>query len=226
MQETAQVVEARKEKVKPARQQAAAAWERKPAPQMDEALRCPRCDSINTKFCYYNNYNTLQPRYFCKACRRYWIQGGSLRDVPVGGGCRKNKRASSSFPSSSSIEKQVPVASLSADLPNLLPSFMSTSFDLPGTPFTPMSLSSLAPPAPPLDPSSFLDMDMLSGGGFLGDPQGNNNLVYGPTMSGMETLDNFSGVMQHGMVGGHDGGAAQMGGVHGSATAATHEGGQ
>lgn len=56
------------------------------------ALRCPRCDSGNTKFCYYNNYSLLQPRYFCKSCRRYWTKGGALRNVPIGGGCRKNKR--------------------------------------------------------------------------------------------------------------------------------------
>lgn len=56
-------------------------------------LKCPRCDSLNTKFCYYNNYNLSQPRYFCKSCRRYWTKGGVLRNVPVGGGCRKNKRS-------------------------------------------------------------------------------------------------------------------------------------
>ncbi|CAH9102225.1 unnamed protein product [Cuscuta epithymum] len=61
-----------------------------PAP---EKLRCPRCDSSNTKFCYYNNYNLTQPRYFCKACRRYWTKGGALRNVPIGGGCRKNKNS-------------------------------------------------------------------------------------------------------------------------------------
>ncbi|XP_021714230.1 dof zinc finger protein DOF4.7-like [Chenopodium quinoa] len=54
-------------------------------------LRCPRCDSTNTKFCYYNNYNLTQPRHFCKTCRRYWTKGGTLRNVPIGGGCRKNK---------------------------------------------------------------------------------------------------------------------------------------
>ncbi|XP_023742326.1 dof zinc finger protein DOF2.5 isoform X2 [Lactuca sativa] len=59
-------------------------------------LNCPRCKSSNTKFCYYNNYSLTQPRYLCKACRRYWTQGGSLRNVPVGGGSRKNKRSSSS----------------------------------------------------------------------------------------------------------------------------------
>ncbi|OWM90346.1 dof zinc finger protein DOF5.4-like [Punica granatum] len=59
------------------------------------ALKCPRCDSMNTKFCYYNNYNLSQPRHFCKSCRRYWTKGGVLRNVPVGGGCRKNKRSKS-----------------------------------------------------------------------------------------------------------------------------------
>ncbi|XP_027349339.1 dof zinc finger protein DOF3.5-like [Abrus precatorius] len=54
---------------------------------------CPRCGSSNTKFCYYNNYSSSQPRYFCKGCRRYWTKGGSLRNVPVGGGCRKSRRA-------------------------------------------------------------------------------------------------------------------------------------
>ncbi|CAH9102433.1 unnamed protein product [Cuscuta epithymum] len=57
------------------------------------ALKCPRCDSLNTKFCYFNNYNLSQPRHFCKSCRRYWTKGGVLRNVPVGGGCRKNKRS-------------------------------------------------------------------------------------------------------------------------------------
>lgn len=51
---------------------------------------CPRCGCSNTKFCYYNNYSLTQPRYFCKGCRRYWTKGGSLRNVPIGGGCRKN----------------------------------------------------------------------------------------------------------------------------------------
>lgn len=61
------------------------------SPSNSENLRCPRCDSPNTKFCYYNNYNLTQPRHFCKTCRRYWTKGGALRNVPIGGGCRKNK---------------------------------------------------------------------------------------------------------------------------------------
>ncbi|KAE8725769.1 Dof zinc finger protein DOF5.3 [Hibiscus syriacus] len=56
---------------------------------------CPRCGSSNTKFCYYNNYSLTQPRYVCKGCRRYWTKGGSLRNVPVGGGCCKNRRGNS-----------------------------------------------------------------------------------------------------------------------------------
>ncbi|MQL99744.1 hypothetical protein Taro_032478 [Colocasia esculenta] len=64
-------------------------------PDVEQAPNCPRCDSSNTKFCYYNNYSLSQPRYFCKGCRRYWTKGGSLRNVPVGGGCRKNRRARS-----------------------------------------------------------------------------------------------------------------------------------
>ncbi|KAI3665739.1 hypothetical protein L6452_44369 [Arctium lappa] len=59
-----------------------------------EHLPCPRCDSTNTKFCYYNNYNFSQPRHFCKSCRRYWTHGGTLRDIPVGGGSRKNAKRS------------------------------------------------------------------------------------------------------------------------------------
>ncbi|XWS23584.1 hypothetical protein CRYUN_Cryun28dG0027500 [Craigia yunnanensis] len=60
------------------------------------APNCPRCASASTKFCYYNNYSLSQPRYFCKGCRRYWTKGGSLRNVPVGGGCRKSRRGKSS----------------------------------------------------------------------------------------------------------------------------------
>ncbi|KAL3631979.1 hypothetical protein CASFOL_024963 [Castilleja foliolosa] len=61
-----------------------------------EHLKCPRCDSANTKFCYYNNYNLSQPRHFCKNCKRYWTKGGTLRNIPVGGGSRKNAKRSSS----------------------------------------------------------------------------------------------------------------------------------
>ncbi|XP_057499818.1 dof zinc finger protein DOF1.6-like [Actinidia eriantha] len=64
---------------------------RQPSQQPQEPVACPRCGSTNTKFCYYNNYNKSQPRHFCRACKRHWTKGGTLRNVPVGGG-RKNKR--------------------------------------------------------------------------------------------------------------------------------------
>eukprot|EP00892_Ulva_mutabilis_P007366 jgi/Ulvmu1/5000/UM021_0017.1 len=56
--------------------------------------QCPRCnaDTINTKFCYYNNYNINQPRYYCKACQRHWTDGGTLRKVETGAGKRNSRR--------------------------------------------------------------------------------------------------------------------------------------
>ncbi|XP_042488646.1 dof zinc finger protein DOF3.4-like [Macadamia integrifolia] len=100
-----------------------------PPPPDHENLRCPRCDSTNTKFCYYNNYNLSQPRHFCKSCRRYWTQGGTLRNIPVGGGTRKNPKrsrtssASSSSSSTSSSTSQDPNSatpiSVSAEQPDM-----------------------------------------------------------------------------------------------------------
>lgn len=96
--------------------------DKKPKPPQPEALKCPRCDSNNTKFCYYNNYSLSQPRYFCKSCRRYWTKGGTLRNVPVGGGCRKNKRSSSA---SSKRSQDQPFQTN----PNPLTCFPSMSYD-------------------------------------------------------------------------------------------------
>lgn len=72
-----------------------------PHQQKPPHQKCPRCESKNTKFLYYNNYSPSQPRYFCKECRRSWTQGGTLRHVPVGGNHRKGKLAKPS-PSSRS----------------------------------------------------------------------------------------------------------------------------
>ncbi|XP_071709454.1 dof zinc finger protein DOF1.4-like [Rutidosis leptorrhynchoides] len=68
-----------------------------PQQRQQPILKCPRCESLNTKFCYYNNYSLSQPRHFCKSCKRYWTRGGTLRNVPVGGGCRRNKRIKRTF---------------------------------------------------------------------------------------------------------------------------------
>ncbi|KAF6162351.1 hypothetical protein GIB67_008480 [Kingdonia uniflora] len=72
-----------------------------PPPSQQQPLQCPRCESIETKFCYYNNNNASQPRYFCKTCKRHWTQGGKLRNVPIGGGTRKRKRSPTENPPSS-----------------------------------------------------------------------------------------------------------------------------
>ncbi|KAK4783126.1 hypothetical protein SAY86_007500 [Trapa natans] len=69
----------------------------KPLKKPDKILPCPRCNSMDTKFCYYNNYNVNQPRHFCKNCQRYWTAGGSMRNVPVGAGRRKNKSSASHY---------------------------------------------------------------------------------------------------------------------------------
>lgn len=97
-------------------------FEKRVRPQKAAAVNCPRCDSTNTKFCYYNNYSLSQPRYFCKTCRRYWTNGGTLRNIPVGGGSRKNKRSSSSSSISSSYSN-----SGSKNLPDLAIPNPSTS---------------------------------------------------------------------------------------------------
>ncbi|KAE8703788.1 Dof zinc finger protein DOF3.4 [Hibiscus syriacus] len=90
-------------------------------PPEQEQLPCPRCDSTNTKFCYYNNYNFSQPRHFCKSCRRYWTHGGTLRDIPVGGGTRKNAKrsrtAASHVPAATASHNNFPLPATPVLLP-------------------------------------------------------------------------------------------------------------
>lgn len=104
--------------------------ERRLRPYPNQALKCPRCDSLNTKFCYYNNYNLSQPRHFCKSCRRYWTKGGVLRNVPVGGGCRKTKR---SKPKSSDQHKEQKKShsNSSSDSSSFTPTTTTTTNDVP-----------------------------------------------------------------------------------------------
>ncbi|KXZ52853.1 hypothetical protein GPECTOR_8g235 [Gonium pectorale] len=63
-------------------------------PRPDKKEVCPRCNSGDTKFCYYNNYNIKQPRFYCKTCQRYWTAGGTLRNIAPGSGRRKSKSKS------------------------------------------------------------------------------------------------------------------------------------
>ncbi|TKY63270.1 Dof zinc finger protein [Spatholobus suberectus] len=108
-------------------------------PMPEAALKCPRCESTNTKFCYFNNYSLSQPRHFCKTCRRYWTRGGTLRNVPVGGGCRRNKQSkgsSSGSKSPASSDRQTGSASST----NSVSSNSASAADIIG----------LAPQMPPL----------------------------------------------------------------------------
>lgn len=82
----------------------------------DKILPCPRCNSMDTKFCYFNNYNVNQPRHFCKNCQRYWTAGGTMRNVPVGAGRRKNKNSASQFRNPTAVPEVLQPARV--DLPN------------------------------------------------------------------------------------------------------------
>lgn len=91
----------------------------------DKILPCPRCNSLDTKFCYFNNYNVNQPRHFCKNCQRYWTAGGTMRNVPVGAGRRKNKQFASQYRQILVSSDGVPISRLeNTESPNhqLLPS--------------------------------------------------------------------------------------------------------
>ncbi|WOL09128.1 dof zinc finger protein DOF3.1-like [Canna indica] len=147
-------------------------------PEQEQNLRCPRCDSTNTKFCYYNNYNLSQPRHFCKSCRRYWTKGGALRNIPVGGGTRKNSKRSNSSSSSS--------AASNAKRPNP-PKPSSHLSDLPKT--EPVSLL-----FPPLDADRHL-LDMTGSFSSLLASDGHfDNFLGGfhPAAGGTALLPNSS----------------------------------
>ncbi|XP_020231769.1 dof zinc finger protein DOF5.6 [Cajanus cajan] len=97
--------------------------EKRLRPPQEQALKCPRCESTHTKFCYYNNYSLSQPRYFCKTCRRYWTKGGTLRNIPVGGGCRKNKKVSTK-------KHNEPQPPITQNQPHPAPSYLHNHNDL------------------------------------------------------------------------------------------------
>ncbi|KAG2316805.1 hypothetical protein Bca52824_019927 [Brassica carinata] len=44
-----------------------------------KTLRCPRCQSMDTKFCYSNIYKINQPCHFCKAYQRLQSSIGDYR---------------------------------------------------------------------------------------------------------------------------------------------------
>ncbi|OEL20635.1 Dof zinc finger protein DOF5.4 [Dichanthelium oligosanthes] len=126
-----------------------------PAAAAPEAVKCPRCESTNTKFCYYNNYNLSQPRHFCKSCRRYWTKGGVLRNVPVGGGCRKAKRSSASSSSSASSAPSTPTSAADARNPRRASASSPRSNSGSGSASPTTAATTTAPtPTTPATPSS------------------------------------------------------------------------
>ncbi|CAI9760185.1 unnamed protein product [Fraxinus pennsylvanica] len=153
--------------------------------------KCPRCDSVNIKFCYYNNYSLSQPRYYCKSCRRYWTQGGTLRNVPIGGGCRrKGKRPKTSTSSNDSeISRTQPLT-----LP--LPSQMHVSQNLTtmaalisgNSGLLPVNQSSRSLP-PVISPIG----SFYSGGSFLSMQPVNMGDVPGGLLGGAKRAD-FPGI--------------------------------
>lgn len=117
--------------------------------QQQAPLKCPRCDSSNTKFCYYNNYSLSQPRHFCKACKRYWTRGGTLRNVPVGGGCRKNKRIKRPNPTSNSTN--TPTSTSTSSAADVVTTTTSLSHHYSGGGGCHLDLSQ-SPPPPHINP--------------------------------------------------------------------------
>ncbi|KAL5730216.1 hypothetical protein ACHQM5_003066 [Ranunculus cassubicifolius] len=95
--------------------------------QKEPPLNCPRCDSLNTKFCYYNNYNRSQPRYYCKSCKRHWTKGGNLRNVPVGG-ARRNQKFKTTKKGGDNRELIKGIEDQTLSFPIPLPNFTSPSF--------------------------------------------------------------------------------------------------
>lgn len=155
--------------------------------QQHTPQKCPRCESLNTKFCYYNNYSLSQPRYFCKACRRYWTQGGTLRNVPVGGGCRKGKRPKLSSsgdddnPTRQSTQRNLispPVQLQAKESDSLVSSSAAMGSYYPASGF----LSSLAAIQPMNQPQCLkqpLNQALRIGGGDFGSSSSNLGLLQG-----------------------------------------------
>lgn len=84
--------------------------------KLEPNQKCPRCDSVNTRFCYFNNHKTSQPRYICKNCKRFWTQGGNVRNIQSNGGEQRMKRARE-FSSSGGSGKDSPSTAVSPPPP-------------------------------------------------------------------------------------------------------------
>jgi len=96
-------------------------------PTPEPGLKCPRCDSTNTKFCYYNNYSFSQPRHFCRNCHRYWTRGGVLRDIPVGAVYRRRRAKGSNKCKAAAAASRAEATAASASGAPAITSASSTS---------------------------------------------------------------------------------------------------
>ncbi|XP_047959032.1 dof zinc finger protein DOF3.1-like [Salvia hispanica] len=198
-----------------------------PPPQFPEQehLKCPRCDSSNTKFCYYNNYNLSQPRHFCKNCRRYWTKGGALRNIPVGGGSRKNsKRAASSSssatkrPAAAAAEPSSSVKSEAAEPPPLKGENFAGQFGNlmePGGSFSSLLGSGGGHFGNFLDGLGAAGSGLRVAGQFV-DPGSGQNVDPGVLESDVSVSNNADGFLSiHGGDGGGGGGGGGDGGCWG-----------
>ncbi|KAL2897223.1 Dof zinc finger protein DOF3.6, partial [Bienertia sinuspersici] len=164
-----------------------------------QGQKCPRCDSTNTKFCYFNNYSLSQPRHFCKTCRRYWTRGGALRNVPVGGGSRRTTKRSKEKPVVAALafaqqhnngsSMMIPGgttptnSSGGGDGSSCNTSLFLTSNNLPQLPFLPSSLQHLGNSNP-----SGIGLSLLGAAGAE---------MEFPFMGNFEGLGRFNGMMNH-----------------------------
>ncbi|KAL1359612.1 hypothetical protein HN51_004928 [Arachis hypogaea] len=170
-------------------------------PMQEPAQKCPRCESTNTKFCYFNNYSLSQPRHFCKTCRRYWTRGGALRNVPVGGGCRRNKRTKGTTTSNNGSKSPPP----SSDRGGPTVSGGSFASEIAG--LSPPVPSSLRFMAPLMHHQQLGDHFSGVGGGDLGL---NYAAISGP-MGGMGDLNfHIGSALRSDVTGGGNGGSSLL----------------
>ncbi|OEL16479.1 hypothetical protein BAE44_0022503 [Dichanthelium oligosanthes] len=95
----------------------------------DAILPCPRCNSVDTKFCYFNNYNEKQPRHYCRNCPAKEDEANTssgsqvVLDLVLGSGDKKEERSclpSAAVASGSSDNSEVGLSRLSL-LPPMMP---------------------------------------------------------------------------------------------------------
>jgi hypothetical protein len=176
--------------------------------------QCPRCASHDTKFCYYNNYNTSQPRHFCRACRRYWTLGGSLRNVPIGGSTRKRPRLAHHHQQQTAAHRRAPVFGLGLGggahhhlpVPPMPPSSSSQAGGFLG------SLFALGAGAPLLDGPAAPMLEGRGGAGLFDLGLGLTTAPSGPVGGAGDAGLQMQGIgLRGGVGGGHAGGASSSG---------------